>query len=73
MLLMKDLCIAFLIAVLPFSATAQSSNKGASGGAVVVMEGHPIEFVARDRKSHSTFWKTTQSRLRRPQGLRGAR
>ena len=47
---MKRLCIVLLIAVLPFSATAQSSNKGANGGAVVVMEGHPIEFVARGQE-----------------------
>ena len=50
MLVIKRLSIAFLITALPFSATAQSSNKGASGGAVVVMEGHPIEFVAKGQE-----------------------
>ena len=48
--MMKRLCIALLIAVLPFSAAAQASKKGANGGAVVVMEGHPIEFAAKGQK-----------------------
>ena len=47
---MKRLSIMFLIAVLPFSAAAQASKKGANGGAVVVMEGHPIEFVAKGQE-----------------------
>jgi hypothetical protein len=47
---MKRLCIALLIAVLPFGAAAQVSKKGVNGGAVVVMEGHPIEFVARGQE-----------------------
>jgi hypothetical protein len=50
MLVIKRWSIAFLIIALPFSATAQSSNKGANGGAVVVMEGHPIEFVAKGQE-----------------------
>ena len=50
MLVIKRLSIAFLITALPFSATAQSSYKGANGGAVVVMEGHPIEFVAKGQE-----------------------
>ena len=47
---MKPLCIALLIAVFPFSAAAQVSKKGANGGAVVVMEGHPIEFVTKGQE-----------------------
>ena len=47
---MKRLCIVLLVAALPFGATAQVSKKGANGGAVVVMEGHPIEFVARGQE-----------------------
>ncbi len=31
-------------------AVAQSAGKGANGGEVVVMEGHPIEFVARGQE-----------------------
>src|SRR6516162_3950722 len=47
---MKRLCIALLVAVFPFGAAAQVSKKGANGGAVVVMEGHPIEFVAKGQE-----------------------
>ena len=48
--MMKRLCIVLLIAVLPFSAAARVSKKGANGGAVVVMEGHPIEFVTKEQE-----------------------
>ena len=43
---MKKMSVAFFLAVLPLSAMAQTT-KGANGGDVVVMEGHPIEFVSR--------------------------
>jgi hypothetical protein len=39
--------IAILIAALAFAATAQAQTKGVNGGDVVVMEGHPIEFVSK--------------------------
>jgi hypothetical protein len=72
MLVIKRLSIAFLITSLPFSATAQSSNKGANGGAVVVMEGHPIEFVAKGQEI--TFYiLEDDGRLPRRQALRRAR
>jgi hypothetical protein len=43
----KRLSVALLFAVVALSATAQSSKKGDNGGDVVVMEGHPIEFVSK--------------------------
>ena len=43
----KRLSLALLLTVAALSAAAQVSSKGANGGDVVVMEGHPIEFVSR--------------------------
>jgi hypothetical protein len=42
----KRLSIALLFAVIALSATAQTLNKGSNIGDVIVMEGHPIEFVS---------------------------
>src|SRR5262249_8717756 len=36
--------------LLASSATAQTATKGANGGDVVVMEGHPIEFVSKGQE-----------------------
>src|SRR5215468_6035836 len=46
---MKKMSVAFFLAVLPLSAMAQTT-KGANGGDVVVMDGHPIEFVSRGQE-----------------------
>jgi hypothetical protein len=43
----KRIIVAAHLATIAFVATAQSPKKGDNGGDVVVMEGHPIEFVAR--------------------------
>jgi hypothetical protein len=45
--MLKRMTIAALLAAIAFVATAQNTKKGDNGGDVVVMEGHPIEFVAR--------------------------
>ena len=47
--MMKTTSLAFLFAVLPLSAMPQTT-KGANGGDIVVMEGHPIEFVSRGQE-----------------------
>ena len=44
------LLISLACAAMAGSAAAQSAGKGANGGEVVVMEGHPIEFVARGQE-----------------------
>jgi hypothetical protein len=46
----KRISVTLLFAVVAWSAAAQSSTKGDHGGDVVVMEGHPIEFVSRDQE-----------------------
>src|SRR6516162_11846032 len=46
----KRISVTLLFAVVAWSAAAQSSTKGTNGGDVVVMEGHPIEFVTRDQE-----------------------
>jgi hypothetical protein len=46
----KRVSVALLFAVIAWSATAQSPKKGDHGGDVVVMEGHPIEFVSKDQE-----------------------
>jgi hypothetical protein len=46
----KRLSVALLFAVIASSATAQTEKKGEHGGDVVVMEGHPIEFVSKDQE-----------------------
>src|SRR5436309_1984877 len=46
----KRLSVALLFAVIAFGATAQTAKKGANGGDVVVMEGHPIEFVSKGQE-----------------------
>jgi hypothetical protein len=46
----KRLSVALLCAGITFAAAAQSAKKGNNGGDVVVMEGHPIEFVARGQE-----------------------
>ena len=43
----KRLSIALLLCVVALGAAAESSKKGANGGDVVVIEGHPIEFVSK--------------------------
>jgi len=45
--MLKARTIALLLAAL-IPATAHAQSKGANGGDVVVMEGHPIEFVSKD-------------------------
>jgi hypothetical protein len=45
--MLKRISVAVLLAGIAFVATAQSPKKGENGGDVVVMEGHPIEFVSR--------------------------
>ena len=42
--------VALALAVMTLSAMAQTPNKGTNGGDVVVMEGHPIEFVTRGQE-----------------------
>ena len=46
----KRLSIALLFAVMALGASAQTPNKGSNGGDVVVMEGHPIEFVSKGQE-----------------------
>ena len=41
------LSAAIYIAVIGLAYTAQAQTKGINGGDVVVIEGHPIEFVAK--------------------------
>jgi hypothetical protein len=48
--MLKRISVAAVIAALAFAATAQSPMKGGNGGDVVVMEGHPIEFVSRGQE-----------------------
>jgi hypothetical protein len=48
--MLKRISVAAVIAALAFAATAQSPTKGDNGGDVVVMEGHPIEFVSRGQE-----------------------
>jgi hypothetical protein len=48
--MLKRISIAALLAAIAFAATAQSPKKGDNGGDVVVMEGHPIEFVSRGQE-----------------------
>jgi len=43
----KRLSIALLLTVIALGAAAESSKKGTNGGDVVVIEGHPIEFVSK--------------------------
>ncbi len=42
--------IVLVCAGIAFGAAAQGVKKGDNGGDVVVMEGHPIEFVARGQE-----------------------
>jgi len=44
------LSIALLGSGIAFGAAAQGAKKGDNGGEVVVMEGHPIEFVAKGQQ-----------------------
>jgi hypothetical protein len=44
------LSIALLGVGIAFGAAAQGAKKGENGGEVVVMEGHPIEFVAKGQE-----------------------
>jgi hypothetical protein len=48
--MLKRISVAALIAAGASAATAQSPAKGDNGGDVVVMEGHPIEFVNRGQE-----------------------
>ena len=44
------LSMALLGAAVAFGAAAQGAKRGENGGEVVVMEGHPIEFVAKGQE-----------------------
>jgi hypothetical protein len=44
------LSIAMVFAGIAFCAAAENAKKGENGGEVVVMEGHPIEFVAKGQE-----------------------
>src|SRR5215475_2674029 len=44
------LSIVIVCAGIAFGAAAEDAKKGPNGGEVVVMEGHPIEFVAKGRE-----------------------
>src|SRR5436309_11084439 len=45
----KHLPLALLLALLAVNdGAAQIPKKGANGGEIIVMEGHPIEFVTKD-------------------------
>jgi hypothetical protein len=44
------LAIVLMCAGTAGAAAAQDAKKGANGGEVVVMEGHPIEFVAKGQE-----------------------
>ena len=46
----NHLSVALLVAAIALGGTAQAQNKGPNGGDVVVMEGHPIEFVSQDKE-----------------------
>ena len=46
----KHLSVAMLIAATALGSMAQAQSKGPNGGDVVVMEGHPIEFVSKDKE-----------------------
>jgi hypothetical protein len=45
--MLKRLSVALLFAVIAHGATAQTPQKGANGGDVVVVQGHPVEFVSK--------------------------
>jgi hypothetical protein len=46
----KRLSVALLFSVIALGAAAQDPKKGANGGDVVVVEGHPIEFVSKGQE-----------------------
>jgi hypothetical protein len=48
--MLKRPFVVLLFALIASGAMAQSSPKGANGGDVVVMEGHPIEFVSKGQE-----------------------
>src|SRR5215467_2962356 len=48
--MLKRISVAALVAAMAPAAAAQSPTKGDNGGDVVVMEGHPIEFVSRGQE-----------------------
>jgi hypothetical protein len=48
--MLKRISIALLFAAIASGAMAQNLPKGANGGDVVVMEGHPIEFVSKGQE-----------------------
>ena len=45
---MKRFLVALLFAVIAFGGAALAQKKGPNGGDMVTVEGHPIEFVAKD-------------------------
>jgi hypothetical protein len=48
--MLKRLSVALLLTAAALSAAAQSDKKGVNGGDVIVMEGHPIEFVSKGQE-----------------------
>jgi hypothetical protein len=46
----KRLSVVLLAAVIAHAAAAQAPKKGANGGDVIVVEGHPIEFVSKGQQ-----------------------
>jgi hypothetical protein len=48
--MLKRIAIAALSAMIALGAAAQGPKKGDNGGDVIVMEGHPIEFVSKGQE-----------------------
>jgi hypothetical protein len=48
--MLKRFSVALFLTAVALSAAAQSGKKGANGGDVIVMEGHPIEFVSKGQE-----------------------
>ena len=46
----KSISVALLFVLIALSAMAQNAQKGVNGGDVVVMEGHPIEFISKGQE-----------------------
>src|SRR5690349_4387288 len=48
--MLKRVSVALLSAAIAHGAIAQTPRKGANGGDVVIVEGHPIEFVSKGQE-----------------------
>jgi hypothetical protein len=55
--MVKRIALALLIAISSLGVPGHAQKTGSHGGKVVVVDGHPIEFVGKGKRDHILSWR----------------